>query len=140
MTLILFCIYQCSLCCIHMSKWRESIVSSRSYQKGVWRCLSFDELADKSHAFLVSYRLIIIAEFGDLQASFYNGVMENIFMLSQNVIWKSFAWVYDKIVKIDFAQDTVNSSLVNKSNSLIRWQNIKVGHHYLLLILVGEVL
>ena len=55
--------------------------------------------------------------------------MENIFMLSQNVIWKSFAWVYDKIVKIDFAQDTVNSSLVNKSNSLIRWQNIKVGHH-----------
>lgn len=48
-------------------------------------------------------------------------------MLSQNVIWKSFAWVYDKIVKIDFAQDTVNSSLVNKSNSLIRWQNIKVG-------------
>lgn len=66
--------------------------------------------------------------------------MENIFMLSQNVIWKSFARVYDKIVKIDFAQDTVNSSLVNKSNSLIRWQNIKVGHHYLLLILVGEVL
>ena len=63
--------------------------------------------------------------------------MENIFMLSQNVIWKSFAWVYDKIVKIDFAQDTVNSSLVN---SLIRWQNIKVGHHYLLLILGGEVL
>ena len=57
--------------------------------------------------------------------------------LSQEVILKSLDWAYDKAVNgvrgLDSAQDLANSYLtgegllVDKANSLIRWQNTKAG-------------